>query len=111
MGTTTSGTAATAGMTTSGMAMTAGTTASTTAVAGITASGTAAAAGMTALGMAATAGEDLRIDVGVTLTGGVGLLEPEARLATTRWRRLAIRSRTDALLTEGATLARDLCWR
>lgn len=83
--------------------------------------------------------EDLKVDVGVTVTGGAGLLGPGARsamtpwrrrrsairsrtdavlaegaglamLATTRWRRSAIRSRTDALLTEGAMAARDLCW-
>ena len=53
--------------------------------------------------------EGLRVDVGVTLTGGVGLLEPGARLAMTRWRRSAIRPETDALLTEGAMLSRDLC--
>ena len=53
--------------------------------------------------------EDLKVDVGVTLTEGVDLLGPGARLAMTRWRRSAILSRTDALLAEGAMLARDLC--
>lgn len=53
--------------------------------------------------------KDLRVDVGVTLTRGVGLLEPGASFAMTRWRRSAIRSETDTLLAEGAILARDLC--
>lgn len=48
--------------------------------------------------------EDLRVDVGVNLTGGAGLVEPGARLAATRWRRSAIRSRTDTVLAEGAGL-------
>ena len=46
--------------------------------------------------------EGLRVDVGVNLAGGAGLVEPGARWAVTRWRRSAIRSRTDAVLTGGA---------
>ena len=38
---------------------------------------------------------DLRVDGGVVLKAGVGLLEPGARLAMTRRRRSAIRSETD----------------
>lgn len=54
--------------------------------------------------------EGLRVDIGVTLTGGAGLLGPGASLAMTRWRRSAIRSETDALLAGEAILARDRCW-
>lgn len=54
--------------------------------------------------------EDLRVDDGVTLTGGVGLLAPGVRLAMTRWRRSAIRSRTDTVQAERVVLSRDHGW-
>lgn len=73
--------------------------------AGITGSGTATASGVDdgsevdagAAVMGVKEGtlddvEDLEVDVGVTVTGGVGLLRPGARLAMARWRRSAIRS-------------------
>ena len=47
-------------------------------------------------------------DVVEVLTGSVVLFEPGVMLAMTRRRRSAIRSDTDAWLTEGAMLARDL---